>query len=80
MVQRLHLIIGDERLCAQKNVLSTWDESDVVGLFPNDESSHAAMTPEAGRIVEIALMRPRFAHLQRLRDAEAKAFPTEGLG
>lgn len=79
MTQRLHLVFGGELVSPDGTVFRDVSKIDVVGIFPDYESAHAAWKAEAQRTVDDAHMRYFIAHIHRLRDEDQKAGPTEEL-
>jgi Domain of unknown function (DUF4170) len=80
MAQRLHLVFGGELVDPQHNEFRDVGDVDIVGIFPDYASAHAAWKARAQATVDNAHMRYFIAHLHRLRDEERAASPTEPLG
>ena len=80
MPQRLHLVFGGELVDPSSNVFRDVKDIDIVGIFPDYASAHAAWKAAAQRTVDDAHARYYIAHLHRLRDEEREASPTEELG
>ena len=80
MAQRLHLVFGGELTDPSKTQFADIDAIDIVGMFPDFASAHAAWKAAAQRTVDDAHTRYFIAHLHRLRDEEQPASPTEELG
>lgn len=80
MPQRLHLVFGGELVDPSRNVFRDVKDIDIVGVFPDYATAHAAWKAAAQRTVDDAHTRYYIAHLHRLRDEEAEASATEELG
>lgn len=80
MPQRLHLVFGGELVDPSRNVFRDVNDIDIVGIFPDYATAHAAWKAAAQRTVDDAHTRYYIAHLHRLRDEEAEASATEELG
>ena len=70
--QLLHLVFGGEQTSLSKMEFRDLDKLDLVGIFPNYESAHAAWKAKAQATVDNAHMRYFIVHLHRLLDPEAK--------
>ncbi|MEM1129059.1 MAG: DUF4170 domain-containing protein [Pseudomonadota bacterium] len=79
MPQRLHLVFGGELVDPTKTAFKDVDNIDIVGMFPDYASAHAAWKAAAQRTVDNAHTRYFIAHLHRLRDEESEASSTEKL-
>ena len=66
--QLLHLVIGGERKELHGHEFRDLSKIDVVGVFPNYASAHAAWKAKAQGTVDNALMRYFVVHLHRLMD------------
>ena len=66
--QLLHLVIGGELIDLQQNTFKNLDDVEIVGLFPNYASAHAAWKAKAQMTVDNAQMRYFIVHLHRLLD------------
>lgn len=80
MAQRLHLVFGGELIDPAKTAFKDIDALDIVGMFPDYASAHAAWKSAAQRTVDNAHTRYFIAHIHRLRDEEQAASATEELG
>jgi len=80
MAQRLHLVFGGELVDPSSTQFKDIEQIDVVGMFPDYDSAHAAWKAAAQRTVDDAHTRYFIAHLHRLRDEEQAASSTEELG
>jgi hypothetical protein len=65
--QLLHLVIGGE--------LTDLDQVEIVGVFPNYASAHAAWKAKAQQTVDNAHMRYFVVHLHRLLDPSQDTKP-----
>ena len=79
MAKRLHLVFGGELVDPSRTEFMDTENIDIIGMFPDYETAHAAWKDAAQRTVDNAHMRYFIAHLHRLRDEEAEASPTEEL-
>jgi hypothetical protein len=79
-MQRLHLVFGGELVTPSSTRFADVDKIDIVGIYPDYASAHAAWKAAAQRTVDDAHTRYFIAHLHRLRDEETEASPTEELG
>jgi hypothetical protein len=66
--QLLHLVIGGELIDLEHNVFKNLDDVDIVGVFPNYATAHAAWKAKAQQTVDNAHMRYFVVHLHRLLD------------
>ena len=73
--QLLHLVIGGELTDLEHNVFKNLDEVDIVGVYPNYASAHAAWKAKAQQTVDNAHMRYFVVHLHRLLDPGQDAKP-----
>ena len=80
MAQRLHLVFGGELVDPSSNRFKDVDAIDLVGMYPDYASAHAAWKDAAQRTVDDAHTRYFIAHIHRLRDEERETSPTEELG
>lgn len=71
--QLLHLVFGGEQTSLSKLEFRDLDQLDLVGIFPDYESAHAAWKAKAQATVDNAHMRYFIVHLHRLLDPEAQA-------
>jgi hypothetical protein len=69
--QLLHLVFGGELVDIDGTEFRNLDKIDVVGLFPNYKSAHAAWKAKAQATVDDAQTRYFIAHLHRLLDPAA---------
>ena len=73
MAQRLHLVFGGELVDPSRTQFKDVDDIEIVGIYPDYASAHAAWKAAAQRTVDNAHMRYFIAHLHRLRDEEREA-------
>jgi len=66
--QLLHLVIGGELTNLDKHEFKDLDKVDIVGVYPNYASAHAAWRAKAQMTVDNAHMRYFIVHLHRLLD------------
>ena len=71
--QLLHLVFGGELTDLEGVEFKDLDKVDIVGVFPNYASAHAAWKGAAQRTVDNAHMRYFVVHLHRLLDPETDA-------
>ena len=71
--QLLHMVFGGELEDLEGATFRDLDNFDVVGIFPNYASAHAAWKNAAQRSVDNAHMRYFIVHLHRLMDPEKEA-------
>lgn len=71
--QLLHLVFGGELKSLQGSDFRNLDELDIVGIFPDYKSAHAAWKAKAQASVDNAHMRYYVVHLHRLLDPQATA-------
>ena len=73
--QLLHLVIGGELVDLDHNTFKNLDDVEIVGLYPNYATAHAAWRAKAQQTVDNAQMRYFIVHLHRLLDPnqESKA-------
>lgn len=69
--QLLHLVFGGELEQIDRTVFRDLSQIDVVGVFPNYASAHAAWKAKAQSTVDNAQMRYFVVHLHRLLDPGA---------
>jgi gamma-glutamylcyclotransferase (GGCT)/AIG2-like uncharacterized protein YtfP len=69
--QLLHLVIGGELLDLDQNTFKNLDEVEIVGLYPNYATAHAAWRAKAQMTVDNAQMRYFIVHMHRLLEPEA---------
>ncbi len=68
--QRLHLVFGGELVELDKPEFQNTDSLDIVGIFPDYASAHAAWKAAAQRTVDNAQMRYFIVHMHKLLDPE----------
>ncbi|MCY4031176.1 MAG: DUF4170 domain-containing protein [Hyphomicrobiales bacterium] len=68
--QRLHLVFGGELVELDKSEFQNTDSLDIVGIFPDYASAHAAWKAAAQRTVDNAQMRYFIVHMHKLLDPE----------
>ena len=78
--QRLHLVFGGELIDLEGSEFRDTSAIEVIGVFPDYASAHAAWKGAAQRTVDSAQTRYFIAHLHRLRDEEQEVSATEELG
>lgn len=66
----LHLVFGGELVDPRSTEFRDPDNLDIVGIYPNYATAHAAWKNAAQRTVDNANMRYFIAHLHRLLDEE----------
>ncbi len=70
--QLLHLVFGGELAQLGDMTFKDLNEMDIVGIFPNYASAHAAWKAKAQKTVDNAHMRYFIVHMHRLLDPDAK--------
>lgn len=68
--QLLHLVFGGELENLEEIRFRDLDDMDLVGLYPNYKSAHAAWRAKAQATVDNAHMRYFIVHLHRLLDPD----------
>lgn len=71
--QLLHLVFGGELKDLRGTTFRDLDDLDIVGIFPDYKSAHAAWKSKAQASVDNAHMRYYVVHLHRLLDPETTA-------
>ena len=66
--QLLHLVFGGELTDLDNVTVRDLDKLDIVGIFPNYASAHAAWKARAQQTVDNAQMRYFIVHMHRLLD------------
>ncbi|MGF9758671.1 DUF4170 domain-containing protein [Microvirga sp. 0TCS3.31] len=66
--QLLHLVFGGELTSLESTEFKDLSNLDIVGVFPNYASAHAAWKAKAQATVDNAQMRYFIVHLHRLLD------------
>ncbi|MCC5993236.1 MAG: DUF4170 domain-containing protein [Rhodobacteraceae bacterium] len=79
MKKRLHLVFGGELTDPRGTEFVDIDKIDIVGLFPDYASAHAAWKNAAQRTVDSAETRYFIAHLHRLIEEEDETSATRKL-
>lgn len=74
--QLLHLVLGGELKDLDSVEFKDLSKVDLVGVYPNYASAHAAWRAKAQQTVDNAEMRYFIVHLHRLLDPEATASGT----
>jgi hypothetical protein len=69
--QLLHLVFGGELKDLQRTEFRDLTNLDVVGIYPNYATAHAAWKAKAQASVDNAQMRYFIVHLHRLLDPQA---------
>jgi hypothetical protein len=73
--QLLHLVFGGELTNIGEVEFKDLEKLDIVGVFPNYASAHAAWRSKAQQTVDNAQMRYFIVHLHRLLDPDATPRP-----
>jgi hypothetical protein len=73
--QLLHLVIGGELTNLTGTTFKNLDEVEIVGVYPNYATAHAAWKAKAQQTVDNAHMRYFVVHLHRLLDPGQDAKP-----
>jgi hypothetical protein len=68
--QLLHLVFGGELTSLESTEFKDLSKLDIVGVFPNYASAHAAWKAKAQATVDNAQMRYFIVHLHRLLDPQ----------
>jgi hypothetical protein len=68
--QLLHLVFGGELTSLESTEFKDLSKLDIVGVFPNYASAHAAWKARAQATVDNAQMRYFIVHLHRLLDPQ----------
>ncbi|MBX3596059.1 MAG: DUF4170 domain-containing protein [Rhizobiaceae bacterium] len=71
--QLLHLVFGGELKSLGSHEFRDLEALDIVGVFPNYETAHAAWKSKAQSSVDNAHMRYYVVHLHRLLDPQSVA-------
>ena len=71
--QLLHLVFGGELKNLGGTEFRDLDKLDIVGIYPDYQSAHAAWKAKAQGSVDNAHMRYFVVHLHRLLDPDSKA-------
>lgn len=66
--QLLHLVLGGELVSLETNEFKDLEKVDIVGVYPNYATAHAAWRAKAQQTVDNAQMRYFIVHLHRLLD------------
>jgi hypothetical protein len=69
--QLLHLVLGGELSSIDSTEFKDLDKVDIVGVYPNYATAHAAWKGKAQQTVDNAQMRYFIVHLHRLLDPDA---------
>jgi hypothetical protein len=72
----LHLVFGGELENLDSVTFKDLSKLDIVGIFPNYASAHAAWKAKAQATVDNAQMRYFVVHLHRLLDPDSSAPPS----
>ena len=73
--QLLHLVFGGELTDLDRVTFRDLDKLDIVGIFPNYVSAHAAWKAKAQQTVDNAQMRYFIVHMHRLLDPTSEPPP-----
>ena len=73
--QLLHLVFGGELTRLDGTEFKDLDKLDIVGIYPNYASAHAAWKAKAQQTVDNAHMRYFIVHMHRLLDPETDRTP-----
>jgi hypothetical protein len=73
--QLLHLVIGGELSKLDSTEFKDLSKVELVGVYPNYATAHAAWRAKAQQTVDNAEMRYFIVHLHRLLDPEATGAP-----
>lgn len=76
--QLLHLVFGGELTDLDDVTFRDLSKLDIVGIFPNYASAHAAWRAKAQQTVDNAHMRYFIVHLHRLLDPDRTAPASAG--
>jgi len=68
--QLLHLVFGGELTNLEEVEFKDLDRLDIVGIYPNYATAHAAWRAKAQQTVDNAHMRYFIVHMHRLLDPE----------
>ena len=68
--QLLHLVFGGELTNLEEVEFKDLDKLDIVGIYPNYATAHAAWRAKAQQTVDNAHMRYFIVHMHRLLDPE----------
>ena len=71
--QLLHLVFGGELKGLDSVEFKDLDKLDIVGMYPNYATAHAAWKAQAQKTVDNALMRYFIVHMHRLLDPATDA-------
>ena len=71
----LHLVFGGELLNLDEVEFKDLSKLDIVGIYPNYATAHAAWKAKAQQTVDNALMRYFIVHLHRLLDPQTHPTP-----
>ena len=66
-----HLVVGGELTSLEGTEFRDLDNLDIVGIYPNYATAHAAWKARAQRTVDNAHMRYFIVHLHRLLDPDS---------
>ncbi len=78
--QLLHLVFGGELANLHETQFRDLEKLDIVGVYPNYASAHAAWKAKAQQTVDNAHMRYFIVHLHRLLDPESDGPSTKQPG
>jgi hypothetical protein len=71
--QLLHLVIGGELIDLEHNIFKDLGQVEIVGVYPNYATAHAAWRAKAQATVDNAQTRYFVVHLHRLLDPAQEA-------
>jgi hypothetical protein len=71
----LHLVFGGELVSLEAVEFKDLSKLDIVGIYPNYATAHAAWKAKAQQTVDNALMRYFIVHMHRLLDPDENKTP-----
>lgn len=74
----LHLVFGGELRALDSQEFRDLSALEIIGIYPNYATAHAAWKSAAQRTVDNALMRYFIVHMHRLLDPKTAEPPREG--
>ncbi len=76
-IQLLHLVFGGELASLDALTFKDVSRLDIVGIYPNYATAHAAWLTKARETIDNAQMRYFIVHLHRLLDPSSSVAPSE---